>query len=205
MASPLFDSISMRLAKRISDPVASAATNGTILTAAARDEYINKAMMEIIRKYWELVKGDTQTFIEIFPELVKTATFNTTAGGTLVISTSTFKNFFKIINAIKGTTVYIKSLPKHLYTVVKTGRFDDVAPDSDNPVVFEIEGTLVFFPSADFNVQSVTAFFLTLPLDTSGGTLYNGHATVDSPFLPIWNEEIAQIAEELFRQDTQRG
>lgn len=204
MASPIFDDYSMRLAKGIADPVATAATNGTILTALSRDEYVNKAMMELIRKYWELVKGDIESFIDLFPELVGTDSITTDANGIYAITSTKIRDFFKIINATKSTT-YIKTLPKHLFTVIKTSRFDDMAPDSDNPVVIEIDKSLYFFPAADFNAKAVSVYYLKMPLNPTDGTALTNAGTYDSPFYSIWGEEIVNTAIEIFRKDTQRG
>ena len=197
MALPKFDKISVELSQRIGDGVPTSASAGNKLTADERTALVNQALFLLFEQGWEASKGDIKSFIDLFPELVKTENITTDANGISVLATPIL-DFHTIISGLKSTT-YIKPLPKHLYTIVKSSRFDDYTPNSANPVVFEISNTLSFFPSTDFNAQVVTIEYIRVPLVPTTGAFITLVGTTDSPFSDKWNSKIASIAEDQFR------
>lgn len=204
MASPKLDAINVQFSRKIGDAVASASTAGNILSAAERDTYINLALNEVFRKYWELVQGNSEKFLEIFPELHKSLQVTTTAGGTFVLAAANSYDFFKMIDAYTVTSPkYIKFLEKTLRTVVVTGANTLYTPSADHLVGFEIEGTLEFYPAASFNAQNVKINYIRRPVDPANGNAFSNGGTNDIPFYSIWSEEIAETAYRIWRTNQQ--
>lgn len=198
MAMEKFSRISVELSQRIADSVTNATDAGEALTADQRTALVNEAMFKLFEEGWTAVRGDIASFIELFPELVTTATITTAADGTFTIA-SPLLDLHTVISGLKSTT-YIKTLPKHLYPIVKANKFDDYAPTASNPVMFDISGKLHFFPASEYNLQSVTIEYIKVPLlPTTGGFLILTAGTVDSPFSDKWNSRIAALAEDIYR------
>ncbi len=202
MATPKFDKISVEVSRRVGDPVVSAPTAGTFMTAAERNAYVSKALMKLFNEVWASVGGNNSAFIELFPELMRDDTITTTPGGEYTPSAGNGDAyFFKIIDGAKSST-YIKALDKVLYRTVKLGVSDLYTPSSTNLFVFEIEGVLKFLPASSFNAQSVDISFIRQPIQSDGNFIVQSSGE-DSPFYDQWNSKIAEIAELLIKTDRQ--
>lgn len=81
MATPLFDEIDIAISRRIGDPAASASTNGKVLTAAERNAYTNKALLEYFNRSWTALGGNIKEFLKIFPELLVVGQITTDSNG----------------------------------------------------------------------------------------------------------------------------
>lgn len=203
MATPLFDDCSVRFSRKIGDAVASASTAGNILSANERTEYINQAANELFRKYWEAVAGNIERFIEIFPELHKTASVTTDIHGIVSLSASGTYDFFKIIDG--HSSQYIRFLDKALWLTVYGSENSLYVPSTDRFYGFELSGSLRFLPAASFNAQAVTIAYIKRPVDPTNGNALTQGGTYDLPFYSIWNEEIAEIAYQIWRTNQQEG
>lgn len=204
--SPKFDSCSVQFAKKIGDAVATAATAGNILSVAERETYLNLALNEVFRKYWAGVQGDTEKFLEIFPELHKSIQVTSTAGGLYVLAAATTFDFFKMIDGYTVTSPkYIKFLKKTLRTIVITGTNSLYVPSATHFIGFEIEGTLEFYPAASFNAQNVKINYIRKPVNPTTGNAFVNADTSDIPFNAIWSEEIAETAYQIWRTNQQEG
>lgn len=202
MPSPKFDTLNISFSKIIGDVVAAAGTSGSILSDDERDGYINRALNELFRKYWEGVQGDHKRFIEVFPELFKSQDITTTAGGTYALAAANTYDFFKAVDGILSSSL-VKFLDKSLFAVVKTNSNQMYLASTTNLLAFEIQGTITFLPAASFNAQTVTLNFIRRPVDPSTGSGFTNGGTNDHPFNAVWHEEILKIALQLFLIDTQ--
>lgn len=201
MAAPKLDACNISFSKAIGDVVASASTSGNKLTDDERDGYLNRAMNKLFTEYWTAVKGRTEAFIDIFPELLRDVQVTTTAGGAFVLAASGTYDFFKLHSAYKSTQI-IKCIDKTLKAIVVTSNNELYTPSTSNFIAIEIEGTIIFYPLASFNAQTVNIQYVRRPIAIDGTAFTNG-GTYDHPFNANWNETIVQIALELYKQDTQ--
>ena len=203
MALAKFDSLSIQFSKKIGDTVATSSAAGTILTVAERETYINLALNEVFRKYWAGVQGDSDKFLEIFPELFRSVQATVTTGVYTLAAATTY-DFFKMIDAYTTSTPkYIKFLKKSLRTVVIAETNTLYVPSATNLIGFEVEGTLEFYPVASFPSTSVELNYIRKPVDPANGLAYTYSSTTDIPFNAIWSEEIAETALQIWRQNTQ--
>lgn len=206
MPSPKFDAIQVQFSRKAGDPVSTAATAGKFLSIAVRNSYVNLALEEVFRKYWEGVLGDTDKFLEIFPELHKSVQKNTTAGGTYVLAGADTHDFFKIIDAYTvSSPKYIKFLKKTLRTIVLTGVSPLYTPSTTHFIGFEIQGTLEFYPASSFDVIAVMINYIRKPVDPANGNAFSNGGTNDIPFNSIWSEEIAETAYLIWKKNQQEG
>jgi hypothetical protein len=217
MATPKIDRLVTSFCKRINDPATfqtSVLQDGDILTANEVMEYINKAMFELFRKYWELVKGDKQKFIQIFPELVKTRyvdfTFDTSEALHRTIYTIANPNldYYCLVDASHQATKYIQVLPENLYNTVLTGKVPQYIPTETKPVIIAINKILNVFPRTINESGGLTAVLLNIvvqPLNPTDGSFLTQNGSYDSPYYDTWNDEIVNIAVEMFLQDTQES
>ena len=202
MAAPKLDACNISFSKAIGDVVSAASTPGNILTDDERDGYINRAMNKLFTEYWTAVKGRTEAFVDIFPELLRDVSIATTAGSIYALSTSGTRDFFKLHSAYKGTQI-IKCIDKTLKAIVVTSNNELYAPSTSNFIAIEVEGTITFYPAASFPTPStVNIQYVVRPIDPTGSAFTNG-GTYDHPFNANWNETIVSIALDLFKQDTQ--
>ena len=202
MATPKFDLISVQTSQLIGDPVSAASSAGAILTANERTALVNRAMFKLFDEGWGISKGDIAEFLDLFPELLTSQAVTTDANGEYTINSTVMRDLFVVVSGLLSTT-YIKTLPRHYFTIVKASKFDDFTPDSSNPVVFEISGKLSFFPSASFNAQSVTVYYIKVPLNPTDGSFLTQGGTYDSPFSDQWDSKIAEIALDIYRSEAQ--
>ncbi len=199
--------ISIELAKRLNDAFTSADiavagdTDGKVISAAQRMVYINKAMLKMFNDFWIQVKGEKRVFAQIFPELVVTRNVMTTNESTYVITNPNF-DYFQLIEAmVDGKLASV--MPSSYYLTVKSNKIPQISDSSVNPVCIETGRTIHFLPdAAAYQIKSAYLTFIRLPIiGTTGGFLLMDSSTEDSPFLDIWNTQIAAIAEQLFRID----
>jgi hypothetical protein len=212
------EKISISLGQRLNDGFTSAGvaiagnTDGIVLTAAQRMDYINKAMFQLVNEVWIKAnerdwKNAKQIFAGVFPELVVTRSVTTGAGGSATASAYAIitpnLDYFQLLEATVAG-IQAEFMPSHLYLTVKSGRTLQVKGTSTIPMVVEIGGTIYFLPDdAAFQTKTAILTFLRQPLDkTTGNFLAMSDAsTEDSPFLNSWNSKIAEISEQLFRID----
>lgn len=204
--------ISQEFGQRINDgfnstgvPIAGD-TDGIILTASQRMNYINKAMLKLFNDFWVQVQGEKKIFAQIFPELVQVRTVLTSSTSSYIVSTPNL-DYFQLIEAtINGTQAAV--LPSHLYQTVKSGNTPQIKGDTNNPVCIEIGRTIYFLPDGSaFRGQQAIFTILRLPINGgaigAGGSFLAMDAAIseDSPFYDQWNTTIAEYAEKLFRID----
>lgn len=211
--NPRIEKISIEFGQRINDGFTSAGvviagnTDGIILTAAQRMNYINKAMFKLVNEVWIKAnerdwKNAKQIFAGLFPELVVTRPVTTTADSTYVIAAPNLDYFLLLEATVDG--IQAEYMPSSLYLTVKNGRTIQAKGTTAIPMVVEIGRTIYFLPNnAAFQTKSTQLTFLRQPLDKTTGNFLSvsDASTEDSPFYDTWNSQIASVAEQLFRID----
>jgi hypothetical protein len=202
MATAKFDRLSVSFAARIADPVASASTAGVILTANERTSYINRALHELFKKYWVMVQGDKEAFTKIFPELIKPRVVSITDTHQYAIASPNL-DYYTIIDA-HAEGVYTRVLPGVLFNTVRTSKLIQYTPTAAKPAIIEMDKVLYVFPTNLITIGlSFTLNIIVQPLNPTDGSFLTQGGDYDSPFMDAWNEEIVNIATEMFLQDTQ--
>jgi len=191
--------MSLSLAQRIADAVATTTTDGSILTALARISYLNRAMFKIINDIWQQLSGDKDKFAAMFPELVSTPQVLALSSGVYTIA-SPLLDFFVLHQAYTATTV-IRVYPPKYYENLMIGNLPQISADANNPAVVQLGTSLNFFPTA--TVPSI--IYLRQPLDPTTGAYLSQNGNYDSPFLEHWNDFIVSTAQQLFELDAQNN
>jgi len=191
--------MSIALAQRIADAVATATTDGNTLTALARISYLNRAMFKIIDDFWQQLAGDKDKFASIFPELVSTPQALTLTNGVYTIA-SPLLDFFVLHQAYTATAV-IRVYPPKYYENLVIGNLPQIVASAASPAVVQLGTTLNFFPTA--TVPSIV--YLRQPLDPTTGAYLSQNGNYDSPFLEHWNDFIVSTAQQLFELDAQNN
>jgi hypothetical protein len=212
MATPKLDRIITEFSRRIAQPATFDALgnlqNGIAMTAAEYVTYVNRAMFKLIEDTWLKVMGDEKAFIRIFPELVKVANISFEAGTySLAITAKDFAYLIDgriIFNFQPSTPAYARKLPQEQFTLAKAGALP-YNPTAQSPAILVIQNTLHVFPSAMIDPVGlhVDMLYIAFPLDPATGAFLTQNGAIDSPFLDSHNTLIAEIAESLYRADSQ--
>ena len=206
MATPNFDSISVIVSRLAGDPVVSASTAGTFMTAAERNAYVNKALNQFFAQMWRELNFDFKAMVRAFPELGKiTSGATTTAAGIYDIAASaSYQDYFKLIDSYKTSgNNHIRVMPKELYITALLGTNELYTPSSTNMMVFELADGLHFLPTASFVSAGITLHYIQAPLDPTSGNFITQGGSYDSPFYTHWDAVIADIAANMIKMDRQ--
>ena len=199
MATPKFDRISVELSRRLNDPVAAAATNGSTLTAAQRNEFVNMALQELFNMKWQQYGGDIAGFTKELPELIVPRT-GTLSSSSYVIASPNL-DFVQLVEVVAPVSKYCTIRPSRLRFLVSMGTIPTMAGTANNPIAIESGGVIYIYPATSFVSGTITMNIIVAPLDpTTGGYLTQG-GTYDSPFSPDWENTIVEIAVQLFDKD----
>ena len=207
MPSPRFDAMSVDLSKKIGDYKAAAGTDGEKVTANERNAILNRALAELFNTKWNEVKGDKNLFIQIFPELYREVEITTASTGlyTIGVIGNLDFDFYATFDARKDTgNVYITSLQKGLYQIVKSSKHPHYIPSATKPYVFEVNRVLEFLPATEYNAQKVKHSYIKFPVNPSDGTPFGAAGTYDSPFYSSWHEIIVEIAKQIYLDMSQQ-
>lgn len=198
MATPKFDRMSVEFSKRIHDPVAAAATDGTTVPAAVRHLFLNQALQEFFGSMWREVRGNKEQFGEIFPELIDERNNSFTAAKYTIISPNL--DFFELVELKIGSywATIRRATQKYL---IDTGAVEQMAGDSTHPVAIYAFGAIYIYPTVTFGTSGFYMNIIKKPVDpTTGGYLTQG-GSYDSPFDAIHEETIVNIAKQMFDED----
>jgi len=198
MATPKFDRISVELSRRLNDPVAAAATNGSTLTAAQRNEFVNMALQELFNMKWQQYGGDIAGFTKELPELIVPRTGTLSSSSYVIASPNLdFKELVSLVIDTKSATIR----PAHLRNTISTGHITTMAGSANCPIAVHSYSAIYVFPVSTYVSQTFLMDIVRLPVDpTSGGFLTQG-GSYDSPFSPEWENTIIEIAVQLFDKD----
>lgn len=209
MATPKFDLVNTSLATRIGDPVASASTNGTVLTAAERNTYVNRAANKLFSDAWYSTGGNGEVFLGIFPELFseRTVACSIISDNCYYTIASPNKDIYKIEKAIGGSSgKYIQVFPVTMFAVLKSEVHPHYVFTSDNPALIHKDEKIYIFPGdivASPSTYSVDLQCIVMPVDPTTGLYLAQGGSYDLPFDYSWLNKLAEIAEQLYRIDAQ--
>ena len=86
---------------------------------------------------------------------------------------------------------FIKVKDEHWYTIYLSGKYDEITPSEEKPVIIQVNQLLAVFP------QSITGGikfqFIRTPLATTGSYLTQ-NGSEDSPFFEHWEKTIVDMA-----------
>lgn len=205
MATPLFDSMSIELSRRVNDPVAAAATNGQWLSSLERTSYLNKAMLLLINEAWTTLNGDKKKFVEIFPELVKISGELTLSSRQYSLLASGTYDYYALLEVTTGTTGavnnYCSIIPKHLYQAANSGNVIQFKGSTGFPIAVEISKVITILPTTVTDTKAIITY-IAMPVSPTDGSLIVQGGSIDSPFSIHWNSKIVEIAEKLVRIET---
>lgn len=199
MSTPIFDSISVNFAKLIADSVATAATNGTKLSATNRNAIVNQAMGKLFTDVIKANQGDKRLIVNQFPELLSAPIALTLTAGNYNIQTGAqdIKDIWKLWQSyISSGPVYIRVLDEAQYTLLKTSENNLIVASASNPAVFQISNQLLFFPESSTFTPSV--IYIKQPLDPTTGLPLTQGGSYDCPFGYNWIQTISEIAKQIF-------
>lgn len=132
MASPNWDALSVKLAKRIADPAAGgvATGDGARFTSALRDQYLNEAIRRLMRKYVRRTQPDVSEIKLIEPAFFYGGYLSDYAGSlaanVVALTTINSGGIFGIVS-VQNTNVTNNSMVKPL---PHTEKADAVAGDN---------------------------------------------------------------------------
>lgn len=214
MATPKLDNISLHFSRRINDSKTSANVefttgqeDGKTLSALQRMEYINEAMFKLMGMIWKVIQGDKAKFVQIFPELVRDMNITLSSGGTEAKYQIANPNldFWHLLEGVliidASTKRYAEIAPKHLFQAITYGAIQFRATD-EFPKVIEMEREINAFPVATYSGKSAIFTIITQPLNPTNGAFLTQAGSYDSPFYDNWNDQIIDLAVELFHRDT---
>lgn len=220
MATPKLDRIITEFGRRIGAPPVWGGTYGTVLqdrydlSSTEYVAYVNKALMKFFQTKWEESGKDKQTFINTFPELMSTRTLVFSSSGTnkyifnLTGLGSMMRNFFAVLNAYDAAIVppaFIEALDTSWYFTIEYGLNTIYTPTTRHPFIIATADYLHVYPPLEVgSTRNLQVNYIAQPL-ASDGTFYTQNGTTDSPFDDIWNSQIAEIAEQLFKIESQEN
>ena len=208
MATPHLNNIIDNFCDRIGDPSTYSGTvlqPGKILTSAAQIvSFVNRAMFEHIRRYWVAVKGDVKLFAEILPELVKPINPVLLDAASSYVIANPNLDFMKVFGALykDNNNAYIRVAPKEEYLALKSGFNTRIGATESEPVLVEINKVLYLFP-VTMAAKHIEVIYIKQPLNPTDGSFLVQNGSYDSPFYDTWDDEIAGIAEVIYRKSAQ--
>jgi hypothetical protein len=204
MATPRFNRIALSFMEKINSPTSESAgvvQGGSLVTTTARvEKYVNRAMHALFNKIWESAEGDKLRFMTVCPELVKIAQILKESGDPTVPG-----DYFEAIGArlviqdALAVNIYLRLPARQYYMVTRTGSNAQWVGTAAKPILYELEGTLYLFP--DTTSGQIELQYIQMPLKTDGTFITSGGA-VDCPFSDQWNEQIAEIAADLYFKES---
>ena len=175
--------------------------------------YVNKAMFKLFNDFWLQVGADKDAFVEVFPELhaeASASVLTDASGRTYLGQDYTFYDIanpllhmFRLTGMLNITDdVRVKIYPDKMYGKLLEKSVSQHMPSATNQISVQI-GTRVFLFCGVKTQKSLLLYFIRLPLNPTDGAFLLQNGSYDSPFTDQWNSKIAEIAEQLYRTDTQ--
>lgn len=206
MPTPKIDVMCVEFIKRIPDQLQTDFTIGTEalpdgfnLSALTIVDFINRGMINLFNIKWQLVEGDREKFISLMPELVGISEQVTSPEYTIE---SPYKDFHKLIGALKADGTYIKLRSETEYTLFKSAKYKRYQPSEEDPVIIYIQNKLAVFP--DTINDGILFHYIKKPVDPETGLAFVQNGDNDSPFSEDWHKEIIDVAYALFLAETKQ-
>jgi len=206
-----FDKICIGFAQKIPTAFKTTFTPGNampdtyLLTKEIIADFVNAALLKLFNQTWQAVKGDTKAFIQIFPELSRLSdtVVATLTNGTLYYNViAPYMDFNKLIGAVTSDNKFIKIWDETKFTIALSGIYDQYTTTSNKPAIIGLNRALYLFPqnivAPGFKFQ-----YIALPLDPTTGDDLIQNGSYDSPFTDQWNAQIADMAYDLYLEESQ--
>lgn len=181
-----------------------------VLTKAQVESYVSKAMFKLFNQFWQMatqnkktIKDIAQTFLAVFPELVRTGSITFTGAGVYTIINPNL-DFYYPFGASDSNKYFARILDATYFEIVKAEIYPQYTAVTAKPIIIYLEGKLNLFPAA---AVSYDVSFITKPvIPSTGGIFTQGSAAVaDHPFTEHWEPIIAEKADQIYRQERQIG
>lgn len=220
MSTPKFDDLCIKFIKRIPTTFETAFTAGSgtmpdslVLPADDIARYINEGMKTLFAKKWEeafaYAKGKpdlaVKYFAGLFPELVKfSATLDTDDDlqGVAYVIDNPLLDLFQIIAGNGKDGQYIKVWDPSKFALASTGEYEEYTATEADPALIKVDNIIFTFPGNltdwTFKIQ-----YIKLPIDPTTGDPLLQNGDYDSPFYPIWTEQILDLAYEIYLLEAQ--
>jgi len=201
-----------RIAMQVTITAGALADYDTIMTKEVYMSYVNRAMLKLFNDIWVSVGGDKGKFMQIFPELFKTASTISCSSYTVIMGTPTltwtkatpYLDIFIITDVINITdSKKVKMQEQLMYTQIIAKAYPQYTPSTTNQLGVYAQNKLTLFCDSAVT-KSCLLIYIALPIDPATGSSLTQNGTYDSPFSEQWNGKIAEIAEQLFKIDSQQ-
>ena len=179
------------------------------MTAVEYINYVNNAMMKLFNDKWGEVKGDKQSFVNMFPELVETkapafvkedVSVPRYSYVSLTNTALPLANLYSVLYA-NYTTTFIENASPDMLFALEMGTVSLASITS--PLIVQGRGNLYIFPALSSSL-AVTVNYIKLPKKADGNFITQNGDT-DSPFDDSWNTVIADIATQMFIAESQNN
>ena len=145
---------------------------------------------------WSEFVGDVKLFVNFFPELSIHKDFG--AGGIAAGKATAPADMFKLLGGTIDSK-FVRVISAERYSIV--GHRTQYASSADSPIAVVNGNDITIFgvtSSDNFEIDYIKS-----PLTTDGKAYSSSATGEDIPFYEFWEEQIAQIASELFNIDAQ--
>ena len=203
--TPKYDEIVKIFAEKIKDPVTFSGTTFDVIpgkvvkTKAAIESYINEGMFRLLNKIWVDTQGNLEIVAGVLPELMRyvsgLALSNPASNYDIGAN---YPNFWRLVNA-NADDKSCSIQPGANLTLLLADFVGQYTGNASNPVACEVNKILYVFPITDFAGKGLKILYLSAPLKSDGTRLTQNGGT-DSPFFDHWNETIAELAAQSFRE-----
>jgi len=207
MSTIKFDTIAEEFMHRVNDEFLTSFTPGggvmpggsIIRDADDIASFVNRAMQKLFNDQFVGVKGDLFLFEKAMPELIKKSAALTLSSGVYTVA-SPHLDIFQAINGKSAAGNYIRRWSADKWNLAETGHHFAYVATSTNPALIHLKNEIYFYPN-DLS-GSPTVVYIQKPVDPTTGNFYTQNGSYDSPFHEHWNSVIAEIAYQLYLQES---
>jgi len=209
MATPKFDQIAAEFLKKIPDkfqttfiPGDGEMPDGYVLTKEQIADYVNRALHKLFDDVWIELKGVKEDFVRVFPELIDTT--ENISLPYIIGNEEKYKNFYKPLGAIRASDgLYFRIWSEDKLTLAMSAKTIKYRATENNPAIIQNKNILMVFPT-DLEDTTVKVQYIKFPNNPETGEFLSQNGSYDSPYDATRNSRLANIAFELYLQDTQQ-
>jgi hypothetical protein len=207
--TPKLNILAKRFQNQIQDPVTED-VNGNIVpgelvpTVAELETYLGNACQKYVEQVYTQSAG-YQDFITKLPELFKSFPVTFSQGSNVIdLSNETYlKDVWEVLDSQSGSTL-IEVWNKVHQADALTGNDPFYTADAEHPALIYNKPFLFIFPATitDDGNYGITLNYIKLPLNPETGEYLTINGGYDLPFTLKQIQDIADIAEQLYRKDS---
>lgn len=174
-----------------------------LLTKDIIADFVNAALLKLFNQFWQASAGDYQKFMGLFPELVRLSDPVSAVSGSQGWSypiDNPYLDFEKAIGGLGPSNKFIKLWDESKFTIAMSGIYPEYTPTDSNPAIIGIHKEMFIFPQKAYTFKLQ---YIALPLDPTTGDSLIQNGDYDSPFTDQWNAQIADMAYDLYLEETQ--